>query len=289
MRPAPTGRRRVLRRVLVGWIALAFAMLAYGLLWEPRRLVERDHVIRPARWPAACDGLRIDHVTDIHTGSPGNGLRNLDRLVDRLGASDSDAVVLTGDYVIMSVLGGRYIGADAIAPHLRRLTARKPVFAVLGNHDWWKDGHAIRAAFERAGVVMLEDEARRVTLRGCPLWFVGVGDLWTAPHNVHRAFSGVRDDAPVIVLTHNPALFPDIPSRASLVLAGHTHGGQISLPGLGQPAQWGKPGNRYILGAYVEGGRHLFVSPGIGTSILPLRLGVPPEISRLTLRTGTAR
>ncbi|GAB6195951.1 metallophosphoesterase [Lysobacter xanthus] len=280
----PRPWRRWVGRLALAWIAAAFVLLGYGVFVEPTRLVERDHVLSPARWPARCDGLRLDHVSDIHTGSPNNGLRNLDRVVARLAASDSDAVVMTGDYVILSVFGGTYIPASTSAPHLRPLTARKPVYAVLGNHDWWKDGHAIRRALEAQGVVVLEDEAREVTLRGCTLWMVGVGDLWTAPHDVGKAFRAIDDDAPAIVLTHNPALWPRIPSRASLVLAGHTHGGQISLPGAGQPAQWGKPENRYIRGAYVEGDRTLFVTPGIGTSILPLRIGVPPEISRLVLR-----
>ena len=289
MKVTAGSRRRWLRRLVLAWIAVAFAVLAYGMLWEPRRLVEPAYALAPVRWPSSCDGLRVDHISDVHTGSPGNGLDNLDRVVARLAASDADAVVMTGDYVILSVLGGTYIDAATIAPRLRPLTARKPVFAVLGNHDWWKGGPAIRAALQAAGVTMLEDEARRVRLRRCDLWFVGIGDLWTARHDVHKAFAGVRDDAPVIAITHNPALFPRIPSRAALVLAGHTHGGQISLPGIGQPAQWGKPENRYIRGAYVENGRLLFVSPGIGTSILPLRVGVPPEISRLTLRSGARR
>jgi len=265
------------------WLTASLIVLLYGLFVEPRRLVERPYTIGLSRWPAACEGLRLDHVSDIHTGSPNNGIDNLDRMVARLEASDSDAVVMTGDYVILSVFGGSYIPASASAPHLRALTRRKPVFAVLGNHDWWKDGHAIRRALESAGVVVLEDQARRVTLRGCPLWIVGVGDMWTAPHDIGKAFTGVRDDAPAIVLTHNPALFERIPRRASLVLAGHTHGGQISLPGIGQPAQWGKPENRYIRGEYDDGDRRLFVSPGVGTSIFPIRIGVPPEISRLTL------
>ncbi|WP_133477350.1 metallophosphoesterase [Cognatilysobacter segetis] len=278
-------RRHWLADLGILWITAALIVLLYGLFVEPRRLVEQDYAISIPRWPAACQGLRLDHVTDIHTGSPNNGVANLDRLVARLDASDADAVVMTGDYVILSVFGGTYIPASTTAPHLRALTRRKPVYAVLGNHDWWKGGLAIRRALEAAGVVVLEDESRRVTLRGCPLWIVGVGDMWTAPHNVRRAFSGVAaDGAPAIVITHNPALFPSIPSRASLVLAGHTHGGQISLPGVGQPAQWGKPENRYIRGEYDEGDRRLFVSPGIGTSIFPMRIGVPPEISRLTLR-----
>ena len=278
--------RHWLRRLFFVWVAVAFAAVAYGVFVEPRRLVERDHTIVVHHWPAACDGLRLDHVSDVHTGSPNNGLDNLDRVVARLVASDSDAVVMTGDYVILSVLGGTYIPAATSAPHWRALTSRKPVYAVLGNHDWWKGGLDVRRQLEAAGVVVLEDEATRTTIRGCPLWIVGVGDLWTARHDVRKAFSAIDDDAPAIAITHNPAILPDIPLRASLVLAGHTHGGQISLPFVGQPATWGKPENRYIRGFYAEGGRELFVSPGIGTSILPMRLGVPPEISRLTLRAA---
>jgi predicted MPP superfamily phosphohydrolase len=279
-------RRHWIADVGILWITASMIVLLYGLFVEPARLVEHDYTVAIPRWPAACEGLRLDHVSDIHTGSPNNGIANLDRVVARLEASDSDAVVMTGDYVILSVLGGSYVPAAVSAPHLRALTRRKPVFAVLGNHDWWKGGVGVRHALEAAGVVVLEDQSRRVTLRGCPLWLVGVGDLWTAPHNVRKAFAGVDDAAPAIVLTHNPAIFPRIPARAALVLAGHTHGGQISLPGIGQPAQWGKPENRYIRGEYDDGTRRLFVSPGIGTSILPMRIGVPPEISRLTLRTA---
>lgn len=280
-------RRRWVRIVGVAWIALALLVLAYGVFVEPRRLVERDVAIVPVRWPASCDGLRLDHVSDVHTGSPFNGLGNLDRVVDRLARSDADAVVMTGDYVILSVLGGSYVSAATSAPHLRPLTRRKPVVAVLGNHDWWKGGIEVRRALEAAGVVVLEDESREFTLRGCRVRFVGVGDYWTAPHDIRRAFAQVRDDGvPAVVLTHNPVLWPQMPRRASITLAGHTHGGQISLPFVGQPARWGKPENRYIRGEYREDGRVLFVSPGIGTSILPLRLGVPPEISRLTLRAS---
>lgn len=278
-------RRPWLRRVLVAWIVVGLAAGVYGMALEPARLVERPYSIALDDWPVACDGLRVDHVSDIHTGSPHNGLDNLDRIVDRLIASDSRAVVMTGDYVILSVFLGTYIGPEPIAARLRRLTARKPVYAVLGNHDWWKDGARIRRAFEAAGVVMLEDEARHVRLGGCPLWIVGVGDLWEAPHDIAKAFSWVSGTDPAIVITHNPALFPRMPARGVLMLAGHTHGGQISLPGVGQPAMWGKGAEgRYVVGHYAGDGQHLFVSPGIGTSILPVRIGVPPEISQLTLR-----
>lgn len=268
---------------------LVVVFLVWGCVWEPRSLVARDYAFELPAWPAECDGLRVDVIADLHTGSPHNGVDKLDRLVQRLAESDSQAVLMAGDYVILSVFLGTYIPADVIAEHLRPLTARKPVYAVLGNHDWWKDGARVRAAFEAAGVTMLEDQATPVRLARCDLWVVGVGDLWEAPHDVGRAFAAVDDDRPALAITHNPNLFPQMAARASLVVAGHTHGGQIAFPGIGAPGLWGKADGRYPRGHFIEGGRQLFVSPGIGTSILPIRFGVPPEISRLTLRSPRAR
>lgn len=283
----PWPRQRWLRRLSIALGASALACLAWGFWWEPRRLVERDYEFALPHWSRACEGLRVDVVADLHTGSPHNGLDRLDEIVARLVASDAQAVLMAGDYVILSVLGGEYVSAAQLAPHLRPLTARKPVYAVLGNHDWWKDGAQVRAALESAGVIVLEDQAVQARFGACRLWVVGIGDKWEAPHDIGKAFAGVGDDAPAIALTHNPDLFPDIPSRASLTIAGHTHGGQVRLPWIGTPVI---PGDQRYAGGYlIEHGRHLFVSTGIGTSILPVRFGVPPEISRLRLDAAAAR
>ncbi|MET4728448.1 putative MPP superfamily phosphohydrolase [Lysobacter enzymogenes] len=280
----PWPRNVWLQRLFVGTVLVALGCLAWGFFWEPRQLVERDYDLALSHWSRDCDGLRLDVVADTHTGSPHNGLDKLDRIVERLIASDAPAVLMAGDYVILSVLGGTYISADELAPHLKPLTARKPVYAVLGNHDWWKDGAHVRAALESAGVIVLEDQARKVHLGGCGLWIVGIGDKWETAHDIVGAFDGVNDQAPVIALTHNPDLFPEIPARAALTVAGHTHGGQVRLPWFGTPVVPAQI--RYAGGYIVEDGKSLFVSTGIGTSILPVRFGVPPEISRLTLRAA---
>jgi predicted MPP superfamily phosphohydrolase len=259
--------------------ALLLAFLAWGFVWEPAQLVERDYAIDLPHWSPQCDGLRVDFIADLHTGSPRNGIGKLDRVVQRLIASDSDVVLLGGDYVILKVLLGRYVAPEVVAEHLKPLTARKPVYAVLGNHDWWKNGAKVRRALESAGVVVLENRAQAVTLGQCRLWLVGAGDLWEGHPDIPRAFAAVNDDAPVIAITHNPELFPRMPARASLVVAGHTHGGQVWL----LPGRPSKRGLHYLAGKFVEDGRHLFVTPGIGTSIMPFRFRVPPEISRLTL------
>lgn len=269
-------------------VVAVLALCVRGFIWEPSQLVERDHVLALPGWPASCDGLRLDVVADTHTGSPRNGLDKLDRWVARLADSDADAVLMAGDYVILSVFLGTYIPADVIADHLKPLTARKPVYAVLGNHDWWKDGPKVRAAFASAGVRMVDNQAVPVELRGCRFWIAGLGDMTEGEPDVAGTFAMIDDAAPVVSLTHDPDLFPRIPARAALTVAGHTHGGQIDLwPLRRQPSGFVR-GSRWRKWHIVDDGRHLFVTPGIGTSILPMRLGVLPEISRLTLRSDTS-
>lgn len=264
--------------------ALSVAFMAWGFVWEPGRLVERDYTLALPHWPARCDGLRADVIADLHTGSPRNGLGKLDRVVQRLIASDSDVVLMAGDYVILKVLLGRYVAPEVVAEHLKPLTAHKRVYAVLGNHDWWKDGDKVRRALESVGIVVLQNQAQELDFRGCKLWLAGIGDLWEGHPDIAGAFAQINDEAPVIALTHNPEIFPQMPPRASLVIAGHTHGGQVwLLPG--RPSMRGK---HYLAGPIHQNGRELFVSPGIGTSIVPFRFRVPPEISRLTLRTAPA-
>lgn len=273
-------------RQRVAWLVLAgfLAICVDGFYVEPARLVERDYTLPLSDWPASCDGLRVDVVSDTHTGSPRNGLDKLDRIVAKLSSSDADIVLMTGDYVILSVLAGTYIPADTIAEHLKPLSLRKPVYAVLGNHDWWKNGPQVSRAFAGAGVHMIDNTALPINARGCQFWLAGLGDLMEGRPDVRGTFSTIPADAPVIAITHEPGLWPRIPAQATLTVAGHTHGGQINPFGLLTPARF-EPYSHQLKGTYVIDGRSLFVSPGIGTSILPMRLGVPPEISRLTLRS----
>jgi uncharacterized protein len=285
MTRASESRRRATRMTWLLRVAVVafLAVCVRGFVWEPAQLVERDHRLDLPRWPQRCDGLRLDVVADTHTGSPHNGLDNLDRWVQRLIESDADAVLMAGDYVILSVFLGSYVPADQIAERLARLAATKPVYAVLGNHDWWKGGALVHDAFEAAGIHMVDNRAVRVQARDCGFWIAGLGDLLEGSPDVDGTFAMIDDDAPVLVLTHEPDLFPRVPPRAVLTIAGHTHGGQIDLwPFRRDPASFVSRSFR-LKWHVLDGGRHLFVTPGIGTSILPMRLGVPPEISRLTL------
>jgi uncharacterized protein len=276
-------RRRWWRWALLAAL-LAATPLALRAFWlEPAslRVSETTIVLEPGSH--ALDGLRIAVLADLHVGSPFNRLDNLARIVDATNEAQPDLVLLAGDYVIKGVLGGRFVPPEAIAERLRALRAPLGVWAVLGNHDWWLDARRVRAALERAGIPTLDDRA--VAIDGARrFWLAGVSDFWEGVHDVRGALAAVDDDVPVILFTHNPDIFPHVPARVALTIAGHTHGGQVLLPIVGRPIVPSRYGQRYAIGHVVEEGRHLFVSSGIGTSIIPVRFRVPPEISLVTLR-----
>lgn len=278
-------RLRQFRRWSIVFGAVLVTCLLYAWLWEPRQLVERDYTLHLANWPAQCDGLRIDQVTDLHTGSWMNGIDNVDRIVAKLSASDSDVVVFTGDYVILSVVLGKYVDPATIANHLAPLTEKKQVYAVLGNHDWWDGGPRVAREFERVGIHVLENESTRVGVRDCGFNLVGVDDLTAGKPQPLAAYARIDPGLPTIALEHEPEMFLKLPASTALVLAGHTHGGQVNPFGLRTPSTF-RPRSAALTGEYHVGERTLFVSPGIGTSWLPLRMGRYPEISRLTLRSA---
>src|SRR5262249_3097759 len=138
-------------------------------------------------------------------------------------------------------------------------------------------------AMTGAGIEVLEDRSVRVSTPSGMVWLAGVSDFRTGPHNVQRALAAVTDESPLLVLTHNPDVFPQLPDRINLTIAGHTHGGQVRFPLIGSPIVPSRYGQRFVAGHIVEEGRHLYVATGVGTSILPVRFRVPPSITILTI------
>jgi len=245
--------------------------------------VVHESRLSPPGWPAECGGTRVALLADLHVGSPYTGLEKLDEIVRRTQAARPDLILLAGDFVIQDVKGGRFISPEKTAAALGKLTAPLGVYAVLGNHDWWLDPVRVKRSLEGAGIPVLDDQARELSRGTCRFWLAGVSDLWEGRHDVAGALARVPAGAPVLVFMHNPDVFVDIPPRVSLTLAGHTHGGQVYIPFVGRPIVPSRYGERFAIGHIVEGGRHLFVTPGLGTSIIPVRFLVPPEISVLTL------
>jgi predicted MPP superfamily phosphohydrolase len=281
---------RRLARIDLAAALVPSALALWGFVVEPASLRLREYELAPPGWPRACDGLRVAALADLHVGSPWNGLGKLAEIVAETRAAHPDLVLLAGDYVIHGVRGGERVPPEAIGNALRGLDPPLGTWAVLGNHDWWLGQARVRHALEAAGVRVLEDESAPIDGGGCAFWLTGIGDFWESPHDVGAALRPVPEGAPILALTHNPDVFPLLPpARASLTIAGHTHGGQVYVPLYGRPVVPSNYGARYAIGHVVEGGRHLFVTPGLGTSVIPVRFLVPPEISLLTLRADTLR
>jgi uncharacterized protein len=275
----------VVRRRALALAGLGAAFVAVEGGWrEPRRLVVRSRALALARWPARLDGLRVGIVADLHAGSPHFGLRRVEQIVARVNGERPDLIVLLGDYVDPKVPFGRRLAPEAVTERLGRLRARLGVHAVLGNHDWHEDGERVQRALLAAGIAVLEDRALPLAYEPGALWLVGLADLRYRRPEPRVAFADVPEGAPVIALAHDPDLFPLLPDRAAIVLAGHTHGGQVGVPFLRRLVIPSYHGDRYANGHVVEQGRHLYVSAGVGTSGMPLRLFAPPEIVVLELR-----
>jgi uncharacterized protein len=263
---------------------LLLALWAFVL--EPASLVVNRYELTLPGWPAEQDGLLVALLSDLHVGSPFNGVEKLEEIVARVNQARPHIVLLAGDYVISGVRGGEIVPPETTASILANLEAPLGIFAVLGNHDHWYDGPRVRAAFESGGIRVLENECLRIEDGGFDFWLAGIGDLWEAKPDVDTVLDGLPEGAAAIAFTHNPDVFPEITDRIALTLAGHTHGGQVDFPFLGAPIVPSRFGERYARGHVVEDGRHLFVTSGLGTSLLPVRFRVPPEIA--LLRIGSA-
>jgi predicted MPP superfamily phosphohydrolase len=214
----------------------------------------------------------------------------IEEIVEATNALEPDLVVLLGDYVagIKRFRTGR-VPAALWGKALGGLRAPLGVHAVLGNHDWWSDAPAVRAALSDNGISVLENDA--VPLRpanGPAFWLAGLGDQLAIPmerghfkgvDDLPGTLAKIPDDGdPIILLAHEPDIFPSVSPRVCLTFAGHTHGGQCNLPFVGPLVVPSRYGKRYAYGLVAEEGRHLLVSGGLGCTTFPIRIGVPPEI-----------
>jgi len=271
-----------MRRALIGVVlAILVGCATWGFWLEPASL-HIETVVLPLAWPYSRP-LRMAVASDLHVGSPYESVEHLRTVVDRINSTKPDMVCLLGDFVTADPFGG-HIAPEELTGELSRLRAPGGVMAVLGNHDHARGLHRVYEALTRAGIRILEDTAVRAATPSGPVWVAGVTDFWTGAHDVGRALRDIPPgDAPIILLTHNPDVFPEVPRGVLLTLAGHTHGGQVTLPLIGAPIVPSRYGQRYVKGHVHEGGRDLFVTTGVGTSGLPVRFGVPPVISVVTI------
>jgi predicted MPP superfamily phosphohydrolase len=232
-------------------------------------------------WPRFNRPLRIVFLSDFHVGSHARDVARLAAIVAEAGTLRPDLALFGGDYVNMQLFGGGRVPPHVIATLLAPLRGTCGRFAILGNHDYVYGEHQVAAALRDQGIKILDHERATVTFDGHVVEILGLPDAHCAWPQGRTLLGGLSPDRPAIILTHDPAWFSEVPAGPFLTLAGHTHGGQVRLPGLGIVTNASKAPLRWSHGTILETGRHLHVSAGLGTSSVPIRMGVPPEFTLL--------
>jgi len=260
-------------------LALNLTEAARSALTEPFRLTIEHHQIRLRRLPPAVDGFRIVQLSDIHH-SPFTSREQIARAVETANNLRPDIVALTGDYV-----SKERAYAAPCAELLGKLRARHGVYAVLGNHDHWTDASLITDLFRAEGINVLINEGRRFEQNGASFWLAGVDDTMVGLEDLSLALAGSSESEFKLLLAHNPIILRRA-ARAGvdLVLSGHTHGGQVSLRS--ERSASGRPRRRLLKGLARQGNTQIYITRGLGTVVLPVRFGCPPEVSLLELRTA---
>lgn len=258
-------------------LALNLSQAARSAFIEPFMLTVEHHPIYLRRLPKAFEGFRIVHLSDVHH-SPFTSREQIERAVDTANRLQPDIIALTGDYISHE----RQFAAPC-AELLGRLRARHGVFAVLGNHDHWTDAALITDLFRAEGITVLVNQGMRFEQGGEAFWLAGVDDTMVGLEDLPLALAGSLDDEMKLLLAHNPIILRRA-ARAGvdLVLSGHTHGGQVTLRS--ERSASGRPRRRLLRGLGSQGETQIYVTRGLGTVVLPVRYGCPPEVSVLELR-----
>ena len=258
-------------------LALTLSQTARAALTEPYLLTIEHRAIQLAKLPRGFDGFRIVHLSDIHH-SPFTSSEQIERAVETANRLKPDIVALTGDYISHD---RRY--AAPCAELLGRLRARHGVFAVLGNHDHWTDAALITDLFRAEGITVLVNQGMRFERDGEAFWLAGVDDTMVGLEDLSLALAGARESEMKLLLAHNPIILRRAArAHVDLVLSGHTHGGQVKFRS--EQSASGRPRRRLLRGLGRQGETQIYVTRGLGTVVLPIRYGCPPEVSLLELR-----
>jgi predicted MPP superfamily phosphohydrolase len=273
--------------VVVAGAALV-ALIARAAWFEPRRLVVIEQDLRLPGWPSGLDGMRIALVSDLHGGGPQVGQQAIRRVVERVNATAPDLVALLGDAIDYTVIGGSVLAPEAVSRELGALRAPLGAIAVLGNHDWANDGPGVLRALREAGATVLENQTTELEFRGTRFCVAGLADATTRRPDMYATLRDVPPDQPLLLLSHNPDTFPQAPSRVSLTVSGHTHGGQVALPLLGPVETFSRVSRRVGAGGlHRVAGNSIYVSTGVGLvrqQAPQVRFLTRPSVGVVTLR-----
>jgi len=273
------------------WAALAVVLTAACLVnldaWliEPESLVVRRVDVASPDWHGAP--LTIAAIGDTHVGGPHMDVARMGRIVQRINALGPELVVLLGDYIYghtSSELRTEDERKEAISgiASFAALAARHGVVATIGNHDVWFDREAVTRALQDAGIAVLWNRNIVVHRSGGEVVIAGIADAMTGHPDFAAALDGAPQAADTVVISHSPDPFTQLPAGPALMLAAHTHCGQVTIPFVGRPLL-PIDHEEFACGRVDRGAQTLYVTAGLGTSIVPVRFGNPPEITLITI------
>jgi predicted MPP superfamily phosphohydrolase len=279
-------RRQFLKKALIGAAGLGVAAsVVDGFLLEPHAPVVEKIKIQLPRLPKAFHGFRIVQISDMHYG-PYAGKAQVERAVQLALALKPDLTILTGDFVSHPLFqrngieGAKH--AEPCAQVLQQITATQ-VVSVLGNHDYWNDADFVADALDSHGLHVLRNESLPLERDGQRIWIVGVDDVYEGANDLDKALRGIPLTETKIVAVHEPDFADELARHAvDLQLSGHSHGGQVRIPGYGAPIL-PRLGRKYSMGLNRVGNLQVYTNRGIGVVTPPVRLNCPPEVTLVTL------
>jgi uncharacterized protein len=258
--------------------SLGGAIAGYAMAFEPNNLILERKQVRLPKLPNPFDGFRIVLLTDLHL-HPFTTANLIRRTVEISNALKPDLVLLGGDFVC-----GFAEAALELAPILERLNAKHGLFAVLGNYDHYRGGDIVLDGLRRASIRVLINEGVRLTIGDGSIFLAGIDSVSAGQPDPSAAFSSRKNEAVNLALVHEPDYIDQLSSlvQVDLQLSGHTHGGQVRIPGFGAIIL--PPfGHTYVEGLYRVGSSQVYTSRGIGTVGVPFRFNCPPEVTEITL------
>ena len=289
-------------KIFVALVVIGLLAVAYAYFIEPDRLVINQQSLAIASWPSSLDGFKIVAIGDIHGGSNAVDEAKLRRIVELTNEQQPDLIVMLGDYVSQAGGGKRSerplrMPMHTIAENLAGLKAKYGVIAVAGNHDDWYNHDEVSNELRSLGYAILDDEIKTIDVAGQQVRILGLQDQLHIPgwqtysDHLKDVIARSGGSGPIILLEHSPDILPIVTGDLlispdlKLILAAHTHGGQVWLPIVGSLIVPSSYGQKYSYGNIKENGVDMFVTSGVGTSILPFRFMMPPEIAVLTIRS----
>lgn len=275
-------KRWLIAKIFILIVLAGLSLLAYGYYEATQDPIARKTIIKVDDWPINKPPMRVLLMADIQMAGPDMTPDRLDRIVTQINKENADIILIAGDFISKKSLATKLYTADETIAPLAKLKASVGIYAVLGNHDHWADKDGFIKALDKYNITLLSNEA--VAVDGINI--VGIDDEYTKHADIEATMASLSklEKTANIVVTHDPDIIPEIPFDTAMIAAGHTHCGQISPPLIGPLTTLSRYGRRFACGEIDDNNKKVIVSAGLGTSILPLRIGAPPDYWVVTLK-----